>query len=111
MTDEAKVEWEDVLGDGWEGEVEESAWVPVNLAATAGEAVPIVLAQRPGDVAALAEENKWLTANGGTAWMCPSGEPTPEENERWRQCAKDEEGAVEFWIVEVVEDESDGEEG
>lgn len=99
---------DDVLGDGWEGEVEEAAWVPRHLAATPIEAMAVVANQRRGEIEALVDEGMHLAASGRTEWMRPKddSEPTAEENERWQKCEKDESGGFEFWVVEVVEDES-----
>jgi len=90
----------DLLFDGHEGEWEERAYVPVQMAATPREAKRVIPAEAKEYAC---EEPGFYLHCDRRAYLAPGEYNHHDEDWRYIPCHKDDAGAVEFWLVEIAE--------
>jgi hypothetical protein len=89
-----------ILYDGYEGEWEETAFVPVRMASTAKaakQAIPAVAKQYAR------EEPGFYLLCSHRCFLAPSEYSHGEEDWRYSHCREHDAGAIEFWRVEIAE--------
>lgn len=89
-----------ILYDGYEGEWEEWAYVPVAIAATAREARKAIPAEA---VKWAVDEMEMTLACEIRVYLAPTDYHPGDDDWRWTPCSPEAEGAVEFWRVEITE--------
>lgn len=90
-----------VLIDGWpEGEVDERAWVSVADCPDYHDAPAAVEHIYPTDDRF---EGERYGCDGERCYLCPEGDHEDTgEGVPWRDCAPEDDGALEFWVVDVL---------
>lgn len=89
-----------LLFDGYEGEWEERAYVPVQMAATPKAAKRAILAEAREYAC---EEPGFYLHCDRRAYLAPGEYNHGDEDWRYMPCRKHDAGAVEFWLVEIAE--------
>ena len=94
-----------LLDNPEDGCFEEHGWVPVSLAETPMEAVAYALMVCDWERDRLRDDGLLLICEGKKNWHRPCDEQpyADEDYTLWEGCESTAEGAVEFWVLDVID--------